>query len=66
MTERSQVKRRMKAQRKQAEEAVARFDAQYSTEVIPGGAFAATLSQLRDAHALSRLGKNRRVHTRET
>ncbi len=32
-------------------EAVARFDAQYSTEDVPGGAFAATLGQIRDAHA---------------
>ena len=31
-------------------EAVARFDSQYSTDDIPGGSFAATLSQIRDAH----------------
>jgi PAS domain S-box-containing protein len=31
-------------------EAVARFDAQFSTEDIPGGAFAATLLQIRNAH----------------
>ncbi|MEE8202070.1 MAG: PAS domain S-box protein [Candidatus Acidoferrales bacterium] len=31
-------------------EAVARFDAQHSTEDVPGGAFAATLSQIREAH----------------
>ncbi len=31
-------------------EAMARFDAQYSTDDIPGGSFAATLSQIRDAH----------------
>ncbi len=31
-------------------EAVARFDAQYSAEDISGGAFAATLGQIRDAH----------------
>jgi hypothetical protein len=34
-------------------EAVARFDAEYSTEDVPGGAFAATLGQIRDAHARS-------------
>lgn len=32
-------------------EAVARFDARYSEDDVPGGAFAATLSQIRDAHA---------------
>ena len=32
-------------------EAVARFDAKYSQEDIPGGAMAATLSQIEDAHA---------------
>ena len=31
-------------------EAVARFDAQYSTDDIPGGSSEATLSQIRDAH----------------
>lgn len=31
-------------------EAVARFDAIYSTEEMPGGGFAATLLQIRDAH----------------
>jgi len=32
-------------------EAVARFDQQYSTEELPGGAFEATLSQTREAHS---------------
>ncbi len=32
-------------------EAVARFDAKYNQEAIPGGAAAATLSQIEDAHA---------------
>ena len=31
-------------------EAVAQFDAQYSAEDLPGGAFEATLGQIRDAH----------------
>ena len=31
-------------------EAIARFDAQYSAEDVPGGAFAATLGQIKDAH----------------
>lgn len=31
-------------------EAIARFDAVYSAEDVPGGAFAATLGQIRDAH----------------
>ena len=33
-------------------EAVARFDARFSTEDVPGGAFAATLQQIREAHEL--------------
>jgi len=32
-------------------EAIARFDAKYSLEDVPGGAVAATLSQIEDAHA---------------
>lgn len=34
--------------------AVARFDAQYSTEDVPGGAFAATLGQISEAHKRSK------------
>ncbi|MFQ5927231.1 MAG: PAS domain S-box protein, partial [Terriglobia bacterium] len=34
-------------------EAVARFDAQYSAEDVPGGAFAATLAQIQEAHRRS-------------
>ncbi len=33
-------------------EAVARFDARFSTEDVPGGAFAATLQQIKEAHEL--------------
>lgn len=33
-------------------EAVARFDARFSTEDVPGGAFAATLQQIREAHEI--------------
>jgi two-component system, LuxR family, sensor kinase FixL len=33
-------------------EAVARFDARFSREDVPGGAFAATLQQIREAHEL--------------
>ncbi len=31
-------------------EAVARFSARYSSDDVPGGAFAATLQQIREAH----------------
>ena len=50
---REQAARLSHTARRQARlmEAVARFDAQYSQEAVPGGAIEAILGQIRDAHA---------------